>query len=303
METVLKTEGLSKQFGGKLAVNDVSMCVKKGDIYGLIGKNGAGKTTLIRMAVGLASPSTGTIVLFDSEQLVEQRDKVGTVIEYPAIYPNMTARDNLMTQCKLQNIKDVNVITEILELVGLSDTGKKKAKNFSLGMKQRLAIAISLVGNPEFLILDEPTNGLDPEGIKEMRLLIQKLNRERQITVLISSHILGELSKLATRYGIIHSGKLIEEFTDEELKEKCKTGIVIQVDKADIEKCVVILKEELKANNLEVKGENEIHLYDFEEQTGLVNQALAKNDIIVNAISVEESDLEDYFLSVIGGRK
>jgi ABC-type multidrug transport system, ATPase component len=303
MENVLRTEGLSKLFGKKPAVDNVNMCVQKGDIYGLIGKNGAGKTTLIRMAVGLAAPTKGKIELFDSEQLIKQRDKMGTVIEYPAIYPNMTAKDNLMTQCKLQNIKDVSIIREILELVGLSDAGKKKAKNFSLGMKQRLAIAISLVGEPEFLILDEPTNGLDPEGIKEIRILIQKLNKERQITVLISSHILGELSKLATRYGIIHGGKLIEEFTDEELKEKCKTGIVITVDKADVEKCVSVLKEKLKANNLEVKAEGEIHLYDFEEQTGLVNQILAKNDIIVNAIAVEESDLEDYFLSVIGGRK
>jgi len=302
MECVLRTTGLSKKFSKKLAVNSVSMCVEKGDIYGFIGKNGAGKTTLIRMAVGLAAPTEGSIELFGSTNLTVNREKVGTVIEYPAIYPNMTAKDNLTVQCKLQTV-DTNVIEGILDLVGLSDTGKKKAKNFSLGMKQRLAIATSLVGDPEFLILDEPTNGLDPEGIKEIRVLIQKLNQERKITVLISSHILGELSKLATRYGIIHNGQLIEEFTEEELRERCKSGIVINVHKDDVEKCTAILREELKTTNFKIGVDGVIHLYDFVEQTGMVNQVLAKNDIIVNSISADESDLEDYFLKVIGGRK
>ena len=173
MDTVLKTTELTKVFSGKKAVDHVSMTVNRGDIYGFIGKNGAGKTTLIRMAVGLAAPSGGSIELFGSKDLTQMRKKVGTVIEYPAVIPHMTARQNLVAQCKLQGVKDLSVIDRILSTVGLESTGKKKAKNFSLGMKQRLAIAIALIGEPDFLFLDEPTNGLDPAGIHEIRQLIR----------------------------------------------------------------------------------------------------------------------------------
>lgn len=179
---------------------------------------------MIRMVCGLAKPTIGNLSLFGSDHLVENRAKLGTVIESPALFPNMTARENLIVQCKLQNITDLRKIDEILELVGLHDTNKKKAKNFSLGMRQRLAIAIALIGEPELLILDEPTNGLDPEGIKEIRELIVHLNQAKGLTVLISSHILGELSKFATRYGIIHKGKLIEELTEEDLWKRCSDG-------------------------------------------------------------------------------
>ena len=220
MNAVLKTSQLTKTYSSKQVVKELSMTIQQGDIYGFIGKNGAGKTTLIRMIAGLATPSSGSIELFGSSDLVKERAKIGTVIESPALFPNMTARENLITQCRIANVKDLRVVDETLELV-LSNTGKKKAKNFSLGMRQRLAIAIALIGDPEFLILDEPTNGLDPEGIKEIRDLILHLNQKKHITVLISSHILSELSKFATRYGIIHNGSLIEEFTEEELWKRC----------------------------------------------------------------------------------
>ena len=220
MSVILRTNHVTKRYGSRPVVSDLSMTIHKGDIYGFTGKNGAGKTTLIRMITGLAAPSDGNMLLFGKPDLLEGRKKIGTVIESPAFYPGMTARENLTAQCRLQG-EDSAQVDEILALVGLDDTGKKKARNFSLGMRQRLAIAIALIGTPELLILDEPTNGLDPEGIKEIRELILKLNKEKDITVLISSHILGELSKFATRYGIIHQGRLIEEFTEDELWERC----------------------------------------------------------------------------------
>ena len=223
MTAILRTNHLTKRYNNRAVVNDLSMTIHEGDIYGFIGKNGAGKTTLIRMITGLASPSDGNILLFGSPELKVGRSAIGTVIESPALYPGMTARQNLIVQCKLQGIRDESQADAILTLVGLDDTGHKKAKDFSLGMRQRLAIAIALIGSPRLLILDEPTNGLDPEGIKEVRELILKLNRDRKITVLISSHILGELSKFATRYGIIHHGKLIEEFTENQLWERCSS--------------------------------------------------------------------------------
>ncbi len=221
MSSVLTANKVTKTFKQKKALDEVSMDIKKGDIYGLIGKNGAGKTTLIRIICGLAAPTGGDIKLFDSSDLVSARKEIGTVIESPAFYPNMTAKQNLMAQCKLMGVKNTKCIPKILHMVGLEGTDKKKAKNFSLGMKQRLAIALSLVGEPKFLVLDEPTNGLDPEGIKEIRELILTLNEKYEITVLISSHILSELSKIATRYGMLHEGKLLEEFTEEDLWKKC----------------------------------------------------------------------------------
>ena len=220
-QVILKTNHLTKRYGHRAVVENLSMPIYKGDIYGFIGTNGAGKTTLIRMVTGLAAPSDGSIQLFGSGSLLEGRRRIGTVIEAPAFYPGMTARENIVAFSKLQGLHDFSHTEDLLELVGLTHTGKKKCRNFSLGMKQRLAIAIALIGDPELLILDEPTNGLDPEGMKEVRDLILKLNQEKGITVLVSSHILGELSKFATRYGIIHHGKLIEEFTEEDLWRRC----------------------------------------------------------------------------------
>lgn len=303
MGYVLQTNGLTKVYGNKPAVNKVNMQIEKGDIYGFIGQNGAGKTTLIRMVTGLAAPTNGSIELFDSKDLVSQRCKIGTVIENPSIYFHMTAAENLEVQRRLLGIKDKSIIEDTLRAVGLIDAGRKKARNFSLGMKQRLAIAIALMGDPEFLILDEPTNGLDPSGIKEIRELIQRLNQERGITVLISSHILGELSKLATRYGIIHHGALIEEFTEDELWERCKANLVVQVMPQDVERAVDILENTLHTKQYQVQQGGVIILYDFIEQPGAVNQALAAAGVMVQALTVSHGDLEEYFLKAIGGMR
>ncbi len=227
MGTILRTNHLTKKYGTHCVVKDLSLTVQEGDIYGFIGKNGAGKTTLIRMIAGLAKPTEGNLLLFGGQNLTAARAAIGTVIENPALYPNMSARNNMMAQVKLKG-ESPEQIDRLLELVGLGDTGRKKAKNFSLGMRQRLAIAIALIGSPKFLILDEPTNGLDPQGIREIRELIIKLNQEEKITVLISSHILSELSKFATRYGIIHNGQLIEEFTEQELWERHRENETVQ---------------------------------------------------------------------------
>lgn len=232
-QVILKTNHLTKRYGHRAVVENLSMTIHQGDIYGFIGKNGAGKTTLIRMVTGLAAPSDGSIQLFGSDSLLEGRSRIGTVIEAPAFYPGMTARENIIAFSRLQGLRDFSHVEELLELVGLDHTGKKKCRNFSLGMKQRLAIAIALIGDPKLLILDEPTNGLDPEGMKEVRDLILKLNQERGITVLVSSHILGELSKFATRYGIIHHGKLIEEFTEEDLWRRCARDGRQEIDLED----------------------------------------------------------------------
>ena len=232
-QVILKTNHLTKRYGHRAVVENLSMTIHQGDIYGFIGKNGAAKTTLIRMVTGLAAPSDGSIQLFGSGSLLEGRSRIGTVIEAPAFYPGMTARENIIAFSRLQGLRDFSHVEELLELVGLDHTGKKKCRNFSLGMKQRLAIAIALIGDPKLLILDEPTNGLDPEGMKEVRDLILKLNQERGITVLVSSHILGELSKFATRYGIIHHGKLIEEFTEEDLWRRCARDGRQEIDLED----------------------------------------------------------------------
>lgn len=301
METVVKAEEITKAFGKQIAVRNVTMEVQKGDIYGFIGENGAGKTTMIRMMAGLAKPSSGKLSLFASGDLTQAREKIGTVIEYPALMPGMTAKENLMVEMKLRGIKDLKKIDEVLIKVGLSDTKKKKVKNFSLGMKQRLAIAIALLGDPEFLILDEPTNGLDPVGIREIRELIQELNQKHHITVLISSHILGELSKLATRYGIIHKGELIQEFTEEELNRQSQSSLTVKMPKEQREKACEVMREQFAADEFQLVGEEELRIYGFLEQPGEVNKALMQEGVQVNEIFVETMDLEKYFLRAVGG--
>jgi len=293
MEYVLQTFGLTKVFGKKVAVKEINMNVRKGDIYGFIGRNGAGKTTFIRMISGLARPSGGSIRLFDSEDIQKQRHRIGTMIENPAIYPNMTARDNLKYYCKLLSVNS-NVVDEMLDLVGLSDTGKKKARNFSLGMKQRLAIAIALMGEPEFLLLDEPINGLDPSGIKEIRELILKLNKEKNITILVSSHILGELSKIATRYGVINNGVLVDEFTNEELLERCAGKLEYKVDNA--QQAANILRGLIDPANIAVVDGNTIHIANDLDKAAVLTSELAKNGVMVNSCSVIGQDLEAYFM-------
>lgn len=300
MDYILKTNNLSKQYGKKnLVLDSVSMNVPKGSIYGFVGKNGAGKTTLMRVISGLNNPTNGGYSLYDVDhkdsKVGEVRKKIGAVVETPSIYLDMTARDNLLLQYKLHGIEPTG-LDDLLKLVGLPNTGKKKAKNFSLGMRQRLSIAFSLVGNPDFLILDEPINGLDPEGIMEVRDLLIKLHTERGITILISSHILDELSKLATHYGFIDKGHLIKEMSAEELERNCTKKIRLTVD--NTKKAAPVFDE--MGLKYAVLSETEAEIYSHIEVTPLV-LALANKDCKVLTMSENNESLESYFIKLIGG--
>lgn len=297
MEYVLRTKNLTKKFSKKLAVDSVNINVRKGDIYGFIGKNGAGKTTLIRIVAGLSKPTSGEVELFESKDLDKSRAKIGTIIESPAIYPTFTARQNLIAQQKLLGKNDMKEIDDLLNKVGLANTGKKKAKNFSLGMKQRLAIALSLLGNPEFLVLDEPINGLDPTGIKEVRDLILDLNKEHGITLLISSHILGELSKIATVYGVISNGVLVDEFSAEDLASRVRKCLVVKVDNTELASKVI--EENFNTKDYEVSGDSEIHLYDLFDESSKINTLLVQNGVTVNSITTVGDDYEPYFIELM----
>lgn len=301
MEYVLRTKNLTKRFSKKLAVDSVNINVRKGDIYGFIGKNGAGKTTLIRIVAGLSKPTSGEVELFESKDLDKSRAKIGTIIESPAIYPTFTAKQNLIAQQKLLGKNDMKEIDDLLNKVGLADTGKKKAKNFSLGMKQRLAIALSLLGNPEFLVLDEPINGLDPTGIKEVRDLILDLNKEHGVTVLISSHILGELSKMATAYGVISNGVLVDEFSAEDLALRVRKCLVVKVDNTELASKVI--EENFNTKDYEVSGDSEIHLYDLFDESSKINTLLVQNGVTVNSITTVGDDYEPYFIELMEGQK
>lgn len=298
MDYILKTENLTKVYGKNKVVNAVNMHVKKGDIYGFIGKNGAGKTTFMRMITGLAAPTGGEIELFGKKDLEKQRKRIGSLIENPGIYPNMTARENLEIVRRSFGITDKNAVEEMLQFVGLGGTDKKKVKNFSMGMKQRLGIAISLFRNPDFLILDEPINGLDPAGIKEIRDLLLKLNKERNITILISSHILGELSKVATRYGIIRDGSLIEEFAAEELNEKCRRCQKLSVDNTEL--AVTILEEKLHILEYDVPEDGELRIFEHLQESGRINKELILGGVEVKQSYLAGQDLEAYFMERLG---
>ncbi|MGL5152470.1 MAG: ATP-binding cassette domain-containing protein [Clostridium sp.] len=302
--TILKTNNLTKVYGNQKAVDNINMTVKKGDIYGFIGKNGAGKTSLIRLVTGLSHKTSGEIELFGESseaELNNGRRMVGSLIETPAFYGTMTARENLEISRLVRDIAGKECIDEVLQLVGLKDTGKKKVKDFSLGMRQRLGIANALLGNPRLLILDEPINGLDPMGIVEVRELLKKINREKDVTIIISSHILGELSELATCYGIISDGKLIEELSGEELNEKCKQYIHLNVD--DSGRAVTLLERELNITNYEVLEKNKIKIFSHLDSVGKINSVLSKNGVIVESIGVKGESLEEYFVNAIGGGK
>lgn len=300
MNNILETKSLTKQYLNTTVVDNINMKIEKGSICGLIGKNGAGKTTIMKMIVGLAKQTDGKIKLFGSEDLNQGRKKIGTIIENPAVYGNLSARENLKIVCKVFGITDLDRIDYILDLVGLSNTGKKKAKSFSLGMKQRLGLAIALISEPEFLVLDEPINGLDPAGVCEIRDLILKLNKEKGITFLISSHILGELEKISTDYMIIKDGKIIDEFKRSELKERCKKFIKIESD--ETEHIIDILENKLNTKNYKLL-DNCIELYDYIEAPEEVNAALVKENIKIKSLCIAGEDLEGYFLDLIGGKK
>lgn len=301
-KVVLKTYNITKKYGEQLAVDNVNMTIKKGDIYGFIGQNGAGKTTLIRLITGLIHKSGGEIELLganEENELNKARTMVGSLIETPSFYTNMTARENLEVSRLVRNIPGKKCIDEVLELVGLKDVEKKKVKNFSLGMRQRLGIANALMGNPKLLILDEPINGLDPMGIVEIRELLKKINKEKDMTILISSHILSELSELATTYGIISNGKLIEEITAKQLSEKCRQYIDLRVD--DTARAVILLERELRINDYEVLEDSNIKVFSNLDNVGEVNSLLSRSGIIVESISVKGENLEEYFMNKVGG--
>lgn len=298
MEFILKTEGLTKIYSKTKVVNDVSICIRPGEIYGFVGKNGAGKTTFIRMVLGLASPSGGVISCFDGMPLNLARKRTGSLVESPAFYPNMTARENIRLFCRMIG-GDPAQADEILEKVGLADTGKKKAGNFSLGMKQRLGIGIALAGDPEFLILDEPVNGLDPTGIAEVRKLILELKNDHGKTIFISSHLISELEKIATRYGIIAKGRLVEEITAQELDEKCRNKTSIKADSP--EKSAEIIKKLLSTENVEISDDGMLLVGEKIKNIGEVTNELFKNGITVNAISSSASTVEAYFIEKMEG--
>lgn len=297
MEQMLKATNIVKMYGNKKVLDNVSMTINKGDIYGFIGKNGAGKTTFMRVILSLTYPKTGEVKLFGDKTISQVGLKVGSLIEAPGLYKNLTAYQNLERFSILYGA-DVSKIPEILKSVGLENTGKKKAKDFSLGMRQRLGIAIALLGDPELLLLDEPINGLDPEGIKEIRDLIVKLNKERNITILISSHLLDELSKVVTKYGIIDNGKMIEEISAKELHEKCKQKLTIEVD--DIEKAKKVISKEVKEENVKAISDFEIEIKDEVDKAAKVNTALVKAGVNVSAIYPNTDSLEEYFMQRIG---
>lgn len=300
MDYVLRTDALCKSYRHFKALNGLSMNVPKGAIYGFIGKNGAGKTTLIRLICGLQSPTSGSYTLYGrkhtDQEIVKSRRRMGAVVETPSVYMDMTARDNLRQQYHILGLPSFDGMEEILELVRLSDTGKKKAKDFSLGMRQRLGIAIALVGNPDFLVLDEPVNGLDPQGIVEMRELIFKLNREKQITFLISSHILDELSRLATHYGFIDRGSLLKEISAEELEATCRKCVRMEVSSTKALACV------LDERKIEYKIFSET-CADVYARVNMSELILALDRAGCNVISANERNesLESYYISLVGG--
>ncbi|MCI9624477.1 MAG: ABC transporter ATP-binding protein [Lachnospiraceae bacterium] len=300
MEYCLTAEGLSKHYRHFKALEGLSIHVPKGSVYGLVGRNGAGKTTLIRLICGLQSPTSGEYILYGKRNtekgITEARRRMGAVVETPSIYSDMTAEENIRQQYQILGIPSFDGIRELLELVGLEDVGKKKAKNFSLGMRQRLGIAVALAGDPDFLILDEPANGLDPEGIIEMRELILRLNRERQITVLISSHILDELSRLATHYGFLDQGRMVKELSAQELESACQKCVRLRISDTKA------LSQALERVGLEykIRSHEEADVYGEVNLSQLILD-LAKEDCQVLGIQERNESLESYFMGLVGG--
>ena len=296
-EYVVEAINLNKKFKDTYAVSNIEMKIRKGDIYGFIGSNGAGKSTTLKMIAGLMFPTSGEIKLFGERRNAYTSQRVGSLIENAGIYPNLSAYDNMDILSTSMGLKNKQKIIEILELVHLDPKSKKKAKKFSLGMKQRLGIAMALLGNPDLLILDEPINGLDPEGIREIREVILRLNEEKDMTIIISSHILGELSKVATRYGIIRNGRMIEELTAEQLEEKCRNYLSIIVKEPSL--VIPILEKELHICDYLVHENNEIRVFDDVDSLE-VSAVLSKHHVAVSQIVYQKQDLETYILEKIG---
>ncbi len=298
---VMATYGLQKAYGSCKVLDGVNMLVRRGDVYGLVGRNGAGKTTLMRMITGQSEPSGGEMELFGAsgKNMRSQRTRTGAMIEIPSFSPFLTAQENLEYYRLQRGIPGRHVVDEVLEQVDLANTGKKKFKSFSLGMKQRLGLALALMNHPDFLVLDEPINGLDPEGVAEFRQILRQLNQERQTTILISSHILSELSNVATRYGFMEQGKLLEEISAETLHDKCRTCLRLEVD--DAAKAAAVLQSELGTDKFEVLPNNVVQLYACLDDPKQASYALARNGVALLAMEQKGADLEAYFLDLIGG--
>ena len=298
--TVIQTMDLSKRYKDRWAVKHLDLRVDQGDIYGFIGQNGAGKSTTLKLLCGLARPTQGGTLIFGKpvRDSVARR-RVGALIEQPGLYPDLSGRENLRLYAMLLGLDSPErQVEEILKTVGLAPGEKKPVRHYSMGMKQRLGVALALMGGPDLLLLDEPINGLDPEGIREMRELLLRLNRERGLTILVSSHILGELSKIATRYGIIQQGRMVEQITAGELAQKCTDYLHLQADQP--EKAAALLERELRLSRWEMRPEGEIRIYEAVD-TKAVGQILTQAGIAVEEMGLHRQDLESYFLERMGG--
>lgn len=300
MEYIMTTSNLTKMYGSKAAAKDVNIHIREGEIYGLIGRNGAGKTTIMRMLSGLSNPTSGTFSMFgktgaEARKLMHQ---VGVLIEHPGLYPNMSARENLKIKAVALGCNQKPYIDDILTLIGLENAGNKPAGSFSLGMRQRLGIGLALVGDPKLIILDEPINGLDPQGIVEVRKMLENLRDEKKITTMISSHILDELGKLANSYGIIHEGQLIDEFTTDELAKRC--GQFVTIKTGNNPSAVEVLKK-TGIKDVKINSDGNIHVGERINDTKSMIKALVNDNIDVNEVIITNTSLEDYYLSVTGG--
>ncbi|HHV42454.1 MAG TPA: ATP-binding cassette domain-containing protein [Clostridiaceae bacterium] len=297
MTTILQTNQLTKVFGRQRAVDNVSITVKQGDIYGLIGRNGAGKTTLMRVVSGLAQPTSGEYQIFDQQVSngKEAMTRISCLIEDTGIYPTFTAKEHLKLKGLAIGVREKGFEDRLLELVGLQNVGKKSVRKFSMGMKRRLGIALALVGSPDLVILDEPINGLDPQGIVEVRKIIAELNQELGLTFIISSHILEELSKLATRFGIIDHGQVLEELDRETLEQKSQDRIVVETEQAA---AALLVLDNLNLTNYRMVSEKKIEVYEGLERTGDISLALAQQGIPIKTMVIERNSLEDYYLQL-----
>ena len=299
MEYIVRLDNLTKQYGKHVVVDKVNLSIEKGHIYGLIGPNGAGKTTIMRMLAGLTTPSAGEMVLFgDGKNLDANRNRISFMIEAPYLEGGMTAYENMEYVRFVRGVAEKERIADILELVGLGTVGKKRVEKFSLGMKQRLGIAMALLSRPEVMVLDEPVNGLDPEGIVEVRKLLKKLSVEEGITILISSHILAELEELCTDFVILHEGKVVETLSAEELREKCRQYIAIKTD--NIGETVATLEQKLGITEYKVVNGEEIHLSEQVEHPEKGAKTITDSGYILTKFVVVEEELEQYYLSKVG---
>lgn len=296
---VIELKNISKTYGKKTVVDNFSLNVEKGHICGLIGPNGAGKTTIMKMMAGLAAPSKGEMSFFGkSDNLDQFRNRMAFMLEAPIIDKSMNARQNMEYVRYVKGVADKKKIDEMLDFVGLHDVGKKAAGKFSLGMTQRLGIAMALLTEPEIMVLDEPVNGLDPEGIVEIRLMLKKLSEEKNVTIIISSHILSELSELCTDFSIINHGKQIENLSREELMAKCRSYYAIRTN--DINRTAAVIEDKLGTNQYKVIHGDEIRLFDHLDNIEKVSKTITDNGLILTKFISEGESLEDFYLSKVG---